>query len=99
MMFGAGVLMLGLPNAGRRQFPDAVDVESDGWRSNAVREEAVDFQKKSTQECYDEFPVQIRSSFPLYIRTAGPQVIYAQTSITPPSLSLPFFVSACVFMV
>lgn len=29
---------------------------------------------RSTQDMYKEFPGLIRSSYPLYIRTAGPQV-------------------------
>lgn len=59
--------------AGRRQFPSAVATEEDD-RAFATRSDGIDFQKKTTQECYEEFPMLVRSSFPLYIRTEGRQV-------------------------
>ena len=32
------------------------------------------FGMRSTQDMYRDFPAAVRSSFPLYVRTAGPQV-------------------------
>jgi hypothetical protein len=59
---------------GRRQFPASVATEEDD-RATATRSDLVDFQKKTTQECYEEFPVLVRSSVPLYVVTDGPQVM------------------------
>eukprot|EP00884_Botryococcus_braunii_P015049 jgi/Botrbrau1/23545/Bobra.0141s0016.1 len=60
------------PGTGRRQFPASVATEEDD-RAAATRSEIVDFQKKTTQECYEEFPVLVRSSVPLYVVSEGPQ--------------------------
>lgn len=54
---------------GRRHFPEEVP------ESNvSVAERPESFEMRSTQDMYKEFPGLIRSSYPLYIRNAGPQV-------------------------
>lgn len=59
----------GLACAGRRHFPEELP-ESDV----AVAERQEPFEMRSSQDMYKEFPGLVRSSYPLYIRTAGPQV-------------------------
>ena len=41
----------------------------------ASAERPESFGMRSTQDMYKDFPAAVRSSFPLYVRTAGPQVI------------------------
>ncbi len=55
--------------AGRRHFPEEVPEAN-----VSVAERPESFEMRSTQDMYKEFPGLIRSSYPLYIRTAGPQV-------------------------
>jgi len=54
---------------GRRHFPEELP---EGRVASAERPES--FGMRSTQDMYRDFPAAVRSSFPLYIRTAGPQV-------------------------
>ena len=54
---------------GRRHFPEEL---RETRISTAERPES--FGMRSTQDMYREFPAAVRSSFPLYVRTAGPQV-------------------------
>lgn len=45
-------------------------------------ERAEPFEMKTTEQAYREFPLAVRASVPLYIRSAGPQV----RCFLPPSL-------------
>ena len=54
--------------AGRRHFPEEVP---DNGVSAPERPEA--FGMRSAQDMYKDFPALVRSSFPLYVRDAGPQ--------------------------
>ena len=54
---------------GRRHFPEELP---ETCVSTAERPES--FGMRSTQDMYRDFPAAVRSSFPLYVRTAGPQV-------------------------
>ncbi|KAK9908676.1 hypothetical protein WJX75_001313 [Coccomyxa subellipsoidea] len=56
------------PGTGRRHFPEEVPEPK-----VSVAERPESFEMRSTQDMYKEFPGLIRSSYPLYIRTAGPQ--------------------------
>ena len=51
---------------GSRHFPDEVDTPEPAPKPER-------FEMRSTQECYDDFPAAVRSSFPLYVRGSGPQ--------------------------
>ena len=55
--------------AGRRHFPEELP-ESRA----AAAERPESFGMRSAQDMYREFPALVRSSYPLYLRTAGPQV-------------------------
>jgi hypothetical protein len=59
-----------LPTAmtGRRHFPEELP---EAHVHTAERPES--FGMRSTQDMYRDFPAAVRSSFPLYVRTAGPQ--------------------------
>lgn len=39
-------------------------------------ERAEPFEMKTTEQAYREFPLAVRASVPLYIRSAGPQARY-----------------------
>ncbi|CAL8461851.1 g1382 [Coccomyxa elongata] len=56
------------PGTGRRHFPEEVPESK-----VSVAERPESFEMRSTQDMYKEFPGLIRSSYPLYVRNAGPQ--------------------------
>ena len=56
--------------AGRRHFPEEVPEED----TVPAEERPESFGMRSTQDMYRDFPAAVRSSYPLYVRTAGPQV-------------------------
>lgn len=63
---------------GRRHFPEDLP---ESLRSTAERPES--FGMRSAQDMYKEFPVLVRSSYPLYVRSAGPQVCCSPLVIPP----------------
>ncbi|KAK9846325.1 hypothetical protein WJX81_001511 [Elliptochloris bilobata] len=58
------------PGTGRRRFPEEVLCTRE---MPCPEERAGPFEMKTTEQAYREFPAAVRSSYPLYVRTAGPQ--------------------------
>jgi hypothetical protein len=66
--------------AGKRHFPEELPQDC-----VSVVERHESFEMRSTEDMYKEFPGLVRSSYPLYIRTAGPQACLRHMS--SPSLA------------
>ncbi len=49
----------------------------------AAAERPESFGMRSTQDMYKDFPAAVRSSYPLYVRTAGPQARLLLTLVPP----------------
>jgi len=58
------------PGTGRRRFPEEVPCTRE---APCPEERAEPFAMKTTEQAYEEFPTAVRASFPLYVRSAGPQ--------------------------
>lgn len=61
------------PGSGARHFPRPEDADKREARADRCRERTEKFEMKTTADFYRDFPGLVRSSFPLYIKTAGVQ--------------------------